>query len=150
MSPAGDDERPRIAGNRGSELVASAARITNVVVVDLEGRPLGELPATVVEGLRESVRGGIAEDLTATTPPWDIALQIMVSDRAAFIAIPVGIDRVRLNPAHPYDARIADDKGQIDLRVQEVCVGEATHDAIAALVGPTTAKEYQKPPINGL
>lgn len=150
VSPAADDERPRLAGNSGSELVASATRITSVVVVDLEGQSLGELPATVVEGLQESVRGGIAGDLSATTPPWDIALQIRVSGRAAFIAIPVGFDRVRLSPDDPYDARIADAEGEIDRRVQEVVVGEATHDAIAALIGPRTAKEYQRPPIRGL
>ncbi len=59
------------------------------------------------------------------TRPWPIALQIMIRDRPAFIAIPVGIDRVRLNPEDPYDARVADDKGRIDRRVQEVVIGEA-------------------------
>ncbi|HGG57401.1 MAG TPA: hypothetical protein ENK31_06350 [Nannocystis exedens] len=130
--------------------MASASRITNVVIVSLEAEPLGELPASVVESLRESVGGGIAEDLSATTPPWDLALQITVPGRPAFIAIPVGIDRVRLRPDDPYDASIADENGEIDPRVQEVVVGEATHDAIADLIGPRTAKEYQNPLIHGL
>jgi len=129
--------------------VAASDRITTVVVVDAKGQPLGELSASVVDGLRENVQSGVASDISATTPPWDIALQISVPGRSAFIAIPVGIDRARLNPMHPYDARFADENGEIDPRVQEVRIGEPAHEAIAVLMGPATAKEYQKRPTSG-
>lgn len=135
--------------NEATRLIAAADRITGVVVVDADRKPLGELPDGLLDGLRSALVAGPADDLTLTTPPWDVALQISVDGTLAFVAIPVGIDRARLSPAHPYDPRYADTEGRLDASVQEVVVGEAVHEAIGALVGPPTAKEFQLSPSQG-
>lgn len=132
--------------NEAAELVANAGRITAVVVVDADRKPVGELPAEAVDQLRRALAAGPSEDLTLTAPPWDIALQISVDGALGFVAIPVGTDRARLSPTHPYDPRYADDEGRLDPRVREVVVSEAVHDAIGGLVGPPTAKEFQVAP----
>ena len=132
--------------NEAAGLVAAASKITAVVVVDGDRAPKGELPAEALEALRAALGQGVQDDLSATTPPWDVALQFSVAGKPTFVAIPVGIDRARLNPTTPYDARIADAEGQIDPQVREVVIGEAAHEAIAKIVGPATAKEYQAVP----
>ena len=132
--------------NEATGLVAVAQQITTITVVDADRAPKGELPAEVLESVKAALEQGVQEDLTATTPPWDIALQFSVEGSPAFVAIPVGFDRARLNPTTPYKALIADEDGDIDPRVREVVIGEAAHEAITALIGPPTAKEFQDRP----
>lgn len=133
--------------NTAAALLEQAADIERVEVVKIDSRSrLGSLDPAGLERLREGLAGGqVLPDHTNTPPRWDVALEIHVADRPApFIAHPVGVSRLRLNPTDPWSPTLAD--------AHEVEVGEPLFELLEALIGDRVEpnKEHQPHPDHDL
>lgn len=153
--PSGEPP-PAVLENRASELIEQAANIERVELIVIESRSrLGSFDAAGLERLRAGLAAGeVLPNYSNTSPPWPIALEIHVADRPEpFIAHPVGISRLRLNPSDPWSPMIADPATQqIDPRVREVEVGEPVFETIETLIDGRIEpdKEHQPDPKHDL
>lgn len=109
------------------------------------------IDASWVPRLKAQLVGAqVRDDLTNTPPAWKLGVRLFVDGvDAPFVGLPVGYDRLRLNPHDPWSPRIALEDGNIDPEILEVVVGEAfiEHvDALAFAAQEAPGKEHRPRP----
>lgn len=139
--------------NSAAEVLEYAEGLERVDLVRTVGdhEVVAAIDPVWVPRLKEQLVGAeVPDDLTNTPPSWELGVRLFVEGvETPFVGIPVGYDRLRLNPHDPWSPRIALDDGGIDPEIREVVVGDAFIEHIESLAfaaNEPSAKEHGAPP----
>ena len=146
------DETPRTGqdtANTAEALLASAARLEAVEVLDLDTRRLRvTFTAEQVEAMRDALRAAtIQESFVNTPPPWSVAVRFR-ADGATVVGVPVGERALRVNPREPFSAAWASPSGEPLPGVRDIALGETLYDLLAEKLGPASQEYRPARPLN--
>ena len=139
--------------NHATELLKHAKGIERIELMRSRGghEVVATIDAFWVPRLKAQLVGAdVRDDLTNTPPAWKLGVLLFVEGvDGPYVGLPVGYDRLRLNPHDPWSARIALDDGSIDPEILEVVVGETfiEHiDTLAFAAHEPRGKEHRRRP----
>lgn len=146
------DESPRTGqdtANTAEALLASAARLEAVEVLDLDTRRLRvTFTAEQVEAMRDALTAAtIQESFVNTPPPWSVAVRFR-ADGATVVGVPVGERALRVNPREPFSAAWASPSGEPLPGVRDIALGETLYDLLAEKLGPPSQEYRPARPLN--
>ncbi len=125
-------------------LLASASDIEKLEVLDPETQAVRAVAtAEQLSRVKSSLKNGkLQSSFSATSPPWDAALRLIVSPERSFIAHPVGTHALRINARDPFSVRWSRETGEPLPGVQEILMDERLFNVLTELLGPP-GKEYR-------
>lgn len=142
--------RPVNAGGAAA-LLTAAPGLRSAVLTDRDSRRvLHHLDSAQLDTLKTLLKDGfVSTSLLATTPPWDVALDLVDANGAPFTALYYG-DVLRVNEGAPRSTIIADSAGAVPAPgiADLVLSGDAVawlYNRVGAILGTPPSKSHRAP-----